>query len=136
MDGVHFRVLDTAVASLGGLDLGLENHFLDRIVRSSEYLISGLAQYAVPKLGEAIEAAIATYSRAVANEGPYTFVVPLTKDNLSLNMTMTKAPSLSGGLIQLAFDGGFAMPEQFHQKEYDLSDITAIPERIPDSNSQ
>jgi len=49
---------------------------------------------------------------------------------------MVKAPTVSGGLIDFHFDGGFILPESYHKKEYNMSDVPDTPLRILDFNSQ
>jgi hypothetical protein len=75
----------------------------------------------------------------IADEAPYTFVVPVHGKDMNLNLTMTKAPQMEGSndLVEVFFNGLFDMPQssKVSSPPY-LKDITEYPPRLQHSLSQ
>lgn len=66
----------------------------------------------LPEISKAVDSSVKALNDKLANESAYTFVVPLMKGSLPLNLTMTTAPDFAQpGIINLQFDGKFVMPE-------------------------
>lgn len=61
----------------------------------------------LPKVSALVDTEVTKINAMLANEGPYTFDVPLLGANFPLNLTMTSAPLISKDLIQVNFDGLF-----------------------------
>lgn len=72
----------------------------------------------------------------IANEGEYTFVLPVFGQNLPLNMTMTHAPITHDNLIELFFNGIFDMPKGSSKKFDFNNDISDYPPRLQHSHSE
>jgi len=88
----------------------------------------------MPKIGKAIDEKIGAFNTMIANEGPSTFVFPVYGQDISLNMTMTKAPVTAVGsdLIELYFNGLFAGKGETQT----IDDITTYPSRMEHSLSE
>jgi len=122
--------------TIAGLEIKMNNKVLDELVYLSRGLINKLVTKMLPKIGVAIDEEVNKVNAMIANEGEYTFVLPLMGNNLPLNMTMTHAPTTKDNLIELFFNGIFDMPKN-STKKFDFDhDITDYPPRLQHAHSE
>lgn len=106
-DKVHWALAENTTFSLGGVKISTGSKVLDELVKLSSGIINKIIQDMLPKVSAAVDAEVTKINAMLANEGPYTFDVPLFGANYPLNLTMTSAPSIHDNLIQVNFDGLF-----------------------------
>lgn len=135
-DDVHFKLVENSSVTITGLEIKMKNKVLDELVYLSRGLINKLVAKMLPKVGAAIDEEVNKINAMIANEGEYTFVVPIMGDSLPLNLTMTHAPTTKDNLIELFFNGIFDMPKNSTKKFNFDHDITAYPPRLQHSHSE
>ena len=111
-DKVHWAIAENTTLTLGGVKITTGSKVLDELVKLSSGVINRIIQDMLPKVSSAVDAEVTKINDMLANEGPYTFDVPLLGANFPLNLTMTSAPSVSNDLIQVNFDGLFNEAEK------------------------
>ena len=135
-DNVHFKLVENSTVNITGLEIGMNNRILDELVYLSRNRINKAVINILPKIGAAIDLEINKINDMIANEGEYTFVLPLMGNSLPLNLTMTHAPTTKDNLIELFFNGIFVMPKN-SSKKFDFDgDITDYPPRLEHSHSE
>ena len=135
-DNVHFKLVENSTVNITGLEIGMNNRILDELVYLSRNRINKAVINMLPKIGAAIDLEINKINDMIANEGEYTFVLPLMGNSLPLNLTMTHAPTTKDNLIELFFNGIFVMPKN-SSKKFDFDgDITDYPPRLEHSHSE
>lgn len=110
-DTVHWAIAENTTLTLGGVKIDMKSKVLDELVKLSSGVINRIIKDMLPKVSAAIDTEITKINAMLANEGPYDFDMPLLGANFPLNLTMTSAPSISGDLIKVNFDGLFNDPK-------------------------
>lgn len=138
-DNVHWKIVETSKVNIGKVDIQMANSFLNWLVKVSSKVINQVIQDMLPKIGGLVDSEVDKINKMVANEGNYTFVVPLLGKQFPLNLTMTTAPKIEKGsnLIQVFLDGLFDIPEgqEVHSK-YKVEVNDEYPPRFQHSHSQ
>ena len=129
-DDVHFKLVENTSVTISGLQIKMNNKVLDELVYLSRGLINRVVKGMLPQIGKAVDEEIANINKMIANEGQYTFVLPVFGQNLPLNLTMTHAPTTKNNLIELFFNGIFDMPKNSSKKFNFDNDISAYPPRL------
>ena len=75
-DQVHWKIVETSQVNIGKVDIQMKNSFLNWLVKVSSSVINAVIQDMLPKIGGVVDAEVEKINKMVANEGPYTFVVP------------------------------------------------------------
>jgi len=127
-DNVHWLLKDASSFHFDSMNIKMSSTFLQKLVDISRKLIDKMVNDMLPKLSKAIDTKIQALNKAVAGEGPMTFVFPLMNNSLAVNMTMAHAPvsAVDSSLIGLFFDG-MIVGDKVSTKN---DDITALPPRI------
>jgi hypothetical protein len=138
-DQVHWKIVETSQVNIGKVDIQMKSSFLNWLVKVSSSVINTVIQDMLPKIGGVVDAEVEKINKMVANEGPYTFVVPALGKQFPLNLTMSTAPKLEKGsnLIQVLMDGLFDIPEgqEVHSK-YKVEVNHEYPPRFAHSHSE
>lgn len=138
-DQVHWKIVETSQVNIGKVDIQMKSSFLNWLVKVSSSVINAVIQDMLPKIGGVVDAEVEKINKMVANEGPYTFVVPALGKQFPLNLTMSTAPKLEKGsnLIQVFMDGLFDIPEgqEVHSK-YKVEVNHEYPPRFAHSHSE
>jgi len=136
-DKVHWAIAENTTLTLGGVKITTGSKVLDELVKLSSGVINRIIQDMLPKVSSAVDAEVTKINDMLANEGPYTFDVPLLGANFPLNLTMTSAPSVSNDLIQVNFDGLFNEAENATvHKSFPIEKNAEFPERFNHSLSE
>jgi len=138
-DNVHWEIVETSQVNIGKVDIQMSNSFLNWLVKKSSSVINAVIQDLLPKIGAIVDTEVDKLNKMVANEGPYTFVVPALGKQFPLNLTMSTAPKLEKGsnLIQLFMDGLFDIPEgQEVHSNYMVEVNHEYPPRFAHSHSE
>ena len=77
----------------------MKNSFLNWLVKQSSSVINKVIKDQLPKVSALIDTSVEKLDEVLAQEGPYTFNVPLLGQQYPLNLTMTSAPRIGGDLI-------------------------------------
>ena len=73
----------------------------------------------------------------LAQEGPYTFDVPIFGKTYPLNLTLSSAPQIGGDLINIYFDGLFNLAENATDEHNFPKEVnTEWPTRFEHSHSE
>jgi hypothetical protein len=136
-DGIHWALVDTTKLTFDSLKIQMKSDFLQKLVNKVQGTITKLVKDMIPKIEKAIDGEIMALNAMIANEGPMTFVFPLTAvkgDEISLNLTMSSAPDVKKGasLINLYFNGMFVDKDVTAS----ISDITEYPPRLQHVQSE
>lgn len=85
----------------------MQNKVLNELVKLSSGVINRVIKDMLPKVSAVVDTEVTAFNKMVANEGPYTFDVPLLGASFPLNLTMSSAPKFGDDLLQMNFDGLF-----------------------------
>ena len=91
-DQLHWALVESSTIKFDKVDIKMKNSFLDKLVQLSRGIINDLIKDQIPKLEKYINDQVLALNRMVAQEGKYTFEIPIQGNNTLLNMTMTHAP--------------------------------------------
>jgi hypothetical protein len=133
-DNVHWALKDSSAFHFDHLAIKMQSSFLQKLVDISRGLIDRMVNDLTPKLSQFIDTKIQSLNKAVAGEGPMTFVVPLFNNSVAVNMTMAHAPvtAVDSNLIGLFFDGMIVGDKVITKN----TDIIALPPRVEHSLSE
>lgn len=136
-DTVHWGIAENTTLSIGGVKIETGSKVLDELVKLSSGIINHIIKDMLPKVSAAVDTEVAALNTMLANEGPYTFDMPLFGANFPLNLTLTSAPSVSKDLIQINFDGLFhdAKNATVHQ-DFPIEKNAVWPDRLNHSLSE
>lgn len=91
-DQLHWALVEKSTITFDKIDIKMSSSFLDKLVKLCRSIIDGMIKDQIPKLEKYINDQVLALNRMVAQEGKYTFVIPVQGNNTELNMTMTHAP--------------------------------------------
>lgn len=106
-DGVHWGIKENTTVTVGKVDIEMKNGFLNWLVKQSSSIINKIIADQLPKISSLVDVEVEKIDEMLAQEGPYTFDVPILGKTYPLNLTMTTAPKIGEDLIQIYFDGLF-----------------------------
>jgi hypothetical protein len=136
-DTVHWALAENTTLTIGKVDIEMKSKILNELVKLSSGVINRIIKDMLPKVSAVVDTEINAFNKMIANEGPYTFDVPLLGASFPLNLTMTSAPSISGDLIQMNFDGLFDDAENTtSQFNFPIEVNAEWPERFNHSLSE
>lgn len=61
-DGIHFKVVDSTVVTLGRVDIEMTNEYLNRVAQATTTAINRIAQMLLPQVGLVIDGMVASYN--------------------------------------------------------------------------
>ena len=115
----------------------MKNSFLNWIVKQSSSVINKVIKDNLPKVSAVIDSEVSKINEMLAQEGPYTFDVPIFGKSYPLNLTMTAAPKIGSNLMQFYMDGLFDLAENAtDQDNFPMEINTEWPQRFEHSHSE
>lgn len=136
-DGVHWGIKENTTLTIGKVDIGMKNTFLNWLVKQSNHIINKIITENLPKVSTAIDAEVEKIDEMLAQEGPYTFDMPIFGKTYPLNLTLTSAPKIGGDLIEINFDGLFDLAENATDEHNFPKEVnTEWPTRFEHSHSE
>jgi hypothetical protein len=136
-DGVHWAIKENTTLTIGKVDIEMKNSFLNWLVKQSSSVINKIIQEFLPKVSQAVDAEVIKINEMLAQEGPYTFDVPILGANYPLNLTMTAAPKIGSNLIQFYMDGLFDLAANATDSHNFPKEVnTEWPQRFEHSHSE
>ena len=136
-DGVHWAIKENTTLTIGKVDIEMKNSFLNWVVKQSSSIINKIIDENLPKVSTAIDAEVEKIDEMLAQEGPYTFDVPIFGKTYPLNLTLSSAPQIGGDLINIYFDGLFNLAENATDEHNFPKEVnTEWPTRFEHSHSE
>ena len=136
-DGVHWGIKENTTITVGKVDIVMKNKFLNWLVKQSSSIINKIIADNLPKVSAVIDAEVEKIDEMLAQEGPYTFDVPILGKTYPLNLTLTSAPKIGDDLIQIYFDGLFNLAENVTDKDNFPEEVNhEWPTRFEHSHSE
>lgn len=136
-DGIHWAIKENTTLTIDKVDIEMKNSFLNWLVKQSSSVINKIIKDNLPKVSTAIDAEVVKINEMLAQEGPYTFDVPIFGKNYPLNLTITAAPKIGTDLMQFYMDGLFDLaPNATDSHNFPKEINTEWPERFLHSHSE
>ena len=135
-DKVHWQLVETSQIEIQSVAIEMKDKFLNWAVKHSQQVITKVIQDLLPHVSSLIDSKVEAFNKMLAQEGPYSFAMPMFGSKYDLNLTMTTAPEVKedSNLVKLFFDGLYMPP---HSDEIlSVTRPSAYPPRIAHSHSE